>query len=64
MTLKYALKMQLRLLTRDGFFSETGSDTFRNVLIYGKEKEYQKKYVITVQNNIHFLRFDHRNKFF
>ena len=35
------------------FFSEAGSDTFRSVLIYGKEKKSRKKYVITVQK-IHF----------
>ena len=31
------------------FFSKTGSDTFRNVLIYGKEQEFGKKYFINVQ---------------
>ena len=25
------------------FFSKTKSDTFRSVLIYGKEQEYQKQ---------------------
>ena len=39
----------LRLLTHSGYFS--GSDTFRSVLIYGKEQECRKKYFITVQNN-------------
>ena len=31
--------------------SKTGSDTFRNVLIYGKEHESRKKNFITVQKN-------------
>ena len=39
----------LRLLTLVEFFSKTGSDTFRNVLINGKEQESRKKHVITVQ---------------
>ena len=30
-------------------FSKTWSDTFRNVLTYGKEQECRKKYLITVQ---------------
>ena len=47
------------------FFSKTGSDTFRSVLIYGKEQEFRKKYVITVQKESIFLRgFDRRNMFF
>ena len=33
----------LRLLTGLGFFSKTGSHTFRSVLIYGKEQESRKK---------------------
>ena len=46
-------KMQcnLRLLTHVGFFSKTESDTFRGVLIYGKEQESRKKCFITVQKN-------------
>ena len=32
----------LKLLTRVRFFSKTGSDTFRSVLIYGKEQESRK----------------------
>ena len=32
------------LLTHVGFFSRTGSDTFRSVLIYGKEQESRKKF--------------------
>ena len=39
----------LRLLTHVGFFSKTGSNTFKSVLIYGKEQESRKKYFITVQ---------------
>ena len=35
------------------FFSKTGYDTFRSVLIYVKEQESRKKYFITVQK-IHF----------
>ena len=31
------------------FFSKTGSDTFRSVLIYGKDQESRKKNFITVQ---------------
>ena len=34
-----------------GFFSKTGYDTFRSVLIFGKEQESRKKYFITVQKN-------------
>ena len=41
----------VRLLTHVGFFSKTGSDTFRNVLIYRKEQESRIKYFITVQEN-------------
>ena len=33
----------LRLLTRVGFLSKPGSDTFRSILIYGKEQESSKK---------------------
>ena len=33
----------LRLLTSLGSFLKTGSDTFRSVLIYGKEQESQKE---------------------
>ena len=36
-------KYHLRLLTRGGSFSKTWSDTFRSVLIYGKEQESRKK---------------------
>ena len=32
----------LRLLTHVGFCSKTWSDTFRSVLIYGKEQKSQK----------------------
>ena len=35
----------------DIFFLKTGSDTFRNVLIYGKEQESRNKYFITVPKN-------------
>ena len=46
------------------FFSKTGSDTFRSVLIYGKDQESRKKCVITVQKNFVFLRgLDRRNTF-
>ena len=41
---------QLRLLTYVGFFSKTGSDTFRSVLIYEKEQESRKNF-ITVQKS-------------
>ena len=37
--------------THVGFFSKTGSDTFRSVLIYGKEQESLKKNVLTVKKN-------------
>ena len=40
--LAYTIR-QLRLLANVGFFSKTGSDTFRSVLIYGKEEECQNK---------------------
>ena len=33
----------LRLLIHVGFFSKTGSDTLRSVLIYRKEQESRKK---------------------
>ena len=39
----------LRLLIHSGFFSKAGSDTFKSVLIYGKEQESRNKNVITVQ---------------
>ena len=32
-------------------FSKTGFDTFRSILIYGKEQESRKKKFITVQKN-------------
>ena len=31
------------------FFSKTGSDTFRSILMYGKEQESRKDYFITMQ---------------
>ena len=31
------------------FFSKTWSDTFRSVLVYGKEQESREKYFINVQ---------------
>ena len=40
-----SLKQILRLLTHVDIFSKTGSDTFRNVLIHGKEQESHKKNV-------------------
>ena len=36
------MKFNLRLFTHVGFFSKTGSDTFRSVLIYGKAQELEK----------------------
>ena len=33
----------LRLLIHIGFFSKTGSDTFRSVFLNGKEQESRKK---------------------
>ena len=45
-------------------FFKTWSDTFRSVLIYGREQE-PKKIFITVQEKLTFLlRCDHRNTFF
>ena len=35
--------MGLRLLTHVGFYSKTGDDTFRSVLISGTEQESRKK---------------------
>ena len=55
----------LRLLTRVRFFSKTGSDTFKSVLIYGKEQESRKKNIHHRAKNFTFLRrFDSRNTFF
>ena len=46
-------------------FFEAGSDTFRSILIYGKEQESRKrKYIITVQKIIFLRGFDRRNAFF
>ena len=39
---------QLAFISLDGIIK---SDTFRTVLIYGKEQESRKKYFITVQKN-------------
>ena len=51
-----------RLLTHSGFFSRTGSDTFRSVLIYGKEQESRKKIFHNSAKQFIFLRgFDRRN---
>ena len=36
-------EVSLRLLTHVGFFSKKWSDTFRNVLICGKEQESDEK---------------------
>ena len=44
-------RTSLMLFTHVGFFSKTRSDTFRSVLIYGKEQEPRKKYFRTVQDN-------------
>ena len=46
--------------------SKTWCDTFRSVLVYGKEQESREKlYFITVQKKFFFLRrFDRRNTFF
>ena len=41
------------------------SDTFRSVLVYGKEQKSRKKYFITVRKKFIFLRgFDRGNIFF
>ena len=46
-------------------YSKTWSDTFRSVLIYGKEQESRKKIFHNRAKKFIFLRgFDHRNKFF
>ena len=42
-------ELKLRLLTHVRFFLKTGSDTFRSVLIYGKEQESRKKIFVIVQ---------------
>ena len=50
------------LLTHVGFFSKTGSDTFRSVLISGKEQESGKKMCQYRAEKIVFpRRFDRRN---
>ena len=55
----------LRLSTGLGFCSGSGSDTFRSILIHGKEKEPRKNYFKIVQNNFTFLRgFDRKNTYF
>ena len=47
------------------FFSKTWSDTFRSVLINGKEQGSRKKYFIPVQKKIILLRrFDRRKTVF
>ena len=47
------------------FFSKTGPDTCRSILMYGKEQESLKNYFITRQKKIIFLgRFHRRNVFF
>ena len=43
------------------FFSKTGSDTFRSVLIHGKEQESRKKFHNRAKK-FHLL--DRRNTFF
>ena len=53
----------LRLLTHVGFLSETRSDTFRSVLINGKEQKSGKKWYIPVQKITFLRRFDRRNTF-
>ena len=47
------------------FFSETGSDTFRSVLIYGKDQESRKKIFHSRAKNFTSLRrSDRKNMFF
>ena len=49
-------KASLEVVDSCRIFSKTGSDTFRSVLIYGKEEESRKKNFITVQKIFTFLR--------
>ena len=48
------------------FFSETQFDTFRSVLIYGKEQESRKKELFhnRAKNFTYLRRFDRRNTIF
>ena len=46
------------------FFSKTWPDTFRRVLVYGKEQEPKKKLDISsLCTKLTFLRFDRRKTF-
>ena len=57
--------IHLRLLTGLGFCSRTRSDTFRRVLIHGKEQEPRKKILHYRAKNFTFLRaFDRKNTLF
>ena len=54
-----------RLTTGLGFCLKTGSDTFRSVLIYGKEQQPRKNIFVIVEKNFTFLRgFNRKNTFF
>ena len=52
----------IKVLTSVGFFSKTGSDTFRSVLVYGKEQQSRKNIFHNSAKKFNFLRrFDRRN---
>ena len=58
-------KFELKSLTHVGFCSKSWSDTFRSVLVYGKEQESRKKIFHNRAKKFIFLRvFDRRNTFF
>ena len=55
----------LMLLTHVGFFWKMWSDTFKSVLVYGKEQESRRKIFHNRAKKFIFLRsFDRRNTFF
>ena len=59
----HVLKRVVRLLTHVGYFSKTGSDTFRSALIYGKQQDSRKKFHNSAKNFPCLRRFDGRNTF-
>ena len=58
-------KVSLRLLTHVGFLRQNGLILSEVFLYMGRNKNHEKKYIITVQKNFTFLRrFDRKNTVF